>query len=337
MEDIILIPSYTPTKEKENLLRDLIHSLKIKGYKVAVCTHSITPNDIIQKCDYFFFDKENQLIYDPSIQYWNIWKDKIGENNYEFRFKAYNVMATHIIPIVKMVYPSLQYLKNLGYKKAHLLEYDNKILDCDIIDQHSILLNEFDIVSYYDDDFYYSSKSNINEYFFGCFKSYNLEKIDLNLLSSITPNELISEYKEYWDNKKFPVTEKIIYDKLSPSKKISWVPLSYLSNYIKWDQSEKVSSYGEDQKFFVHNHNNKFHFFVHNLTGKRKLSFDIIINGKNFPIEVSPGFWVWKPLCEYDENSVIKIFKNNKFVIEIDMKNPKEKEWITKWAKVVIF
>ena len=33
MEEIILIPSYTPTKEKLSLLRNLVYGLKNKGYK----------------------------------------------------------------------------------------------------------------------------------------------------------------------------------------------------------------------------------------------------------------------------------------------------------------
>jgi hypothetical protein len=332
VKDIIFIPSYTPTKEKQSLLRNLVHGLKNKGYKVAVCTHSITPNDIINECDYFFYDKENKITYDPNIQYW--YQYSINSST-KFHFKLYNIMATHIVPIIKMVYPSLQYLKSLGYKKVHLMEYDSKILDYSVFKQNSLLLDEFDIISYYYDDSFPVNKSNINSFFFGCFKSMNISNLDFSSLF-LTENQLVDLYREYFNNKKWPCTEKIIYDKLSPNKKICWLPLKTLAPNILLDQSESTP-YSEGKEFTIHNHHNYFHFFGINKSNKDEY-FTIIINDKSFefiiPYKLNKWKWRWIKLTEYNENSVIKIYKNNKFIIKIDMKDPKEKEWITKWSKI---
>lgn len=332
MEEIILIPSYTPTKEKQSLLRNLVYGLKNKGYKVAVCTHSTTPKDIIDECDYFFYDKENKVTYDPSIQYW--FKYTINPNT-DFVFKPYNVMATHIYPIIKMVYPSLQYLKNLGYKKVHYMEYDSKILDYSVFAENSLLLDEFDIISYYYDDSFPKNNSNINSFFFGCFNSFNISKLDLSSLH-LTENQLVGLYREYFNNKKWPCTERIVYDKLSPNKKICWVPLKHLSSKLLWDYSESTP-YSEGKEFTIHNHHNYFHFFVVNKSKKDEY-FTITIDDKLFefvvPFKQNKFKWRWIKLTEYNENSIIKIYKDSKFVIKIDMKDPKEREWVTKWSKV---
>lgn len=332
MEEIVLITSYTPTKEKQSLLRNLVYGLKNKGYKVAVCTHSVTPNDIVEECDYFFFDKENHLTYDPNIQYW--FQFKINSST-RFVFKPYNMMATHITPIIRMVYPSLQYLKNLGYKKVHLMEYDSEILNYDIFEQNSLLLDKFDIVSYYYDDSFPKNDSNINLFFFGCFKSFNISNLDLTSLH-LSSNQLVNLYKDYFNSKKWPCTERIIYDKLTPNKKICWLPLKNLSTQILIDQSENTP-YSGGKEFTIHNHHNYFHFFGVNKSNKDE-HFTVIIDGKSFefiiPCKLDKWKWRWIKLTKYNENSIIKIYKDNKFVIKIDMRDPKEKEWVTKWSKI---
>jgi len=332
MEDIVLISSYTPTKEKQTSLRNLVYGLKDQGYKVAVCTHSVTPNDVIEECDYFFYDKENKVIYDPEIQYWYY---NVVNSTTKFIYKPYNIMATHIVPIIKMVYPALEYLKNLGYKKVHLLEYDSEILDYNIFKENSLLLDKFDIISYYYDDSFPNYDSNINKYFFGCFKSFNIFNLDFSSLH-LGENQLVDLYKEYFNSKKWPCTERIIYDKISPSKKICWVPLNHLTSKILWDNSE-TTPYSGEKEFTIHNHHNYFHFFGINKS-KENQHFTIIIDNKIFeiiiPTKPNKYPWKWLKLTEYNENSIIKIYKNNEFIIKIDMNDPKEKEWITKWSKI---
>ena len=54
MKEIVLISAYTPELHQIDRLRDLIISLKKLNYRVCLATHTPTPQDIIDRCDYFF-------------------------------------------------------------------------------------------------------------------------------------------------------------------------------------------------------------------------------------------------------------------------------------------
>jgi len=71
MKELILILAYTPTSEKQDKLRDLIMSLKSFNYRVCLSTHTSTPQDIIDKCEYFLYDEENPVLWDDELKYWS--------------------------------------------------------------------------------------------------------------------------------------------------------------------------------------------------------------------------------------------------------------------------
>ena len=67
--DIFLIMAYTPDRFKENLLRDLINGLRELDQDILLVSHTIQSQDIIDSVDYYLYDKENELLYDPEIKY----------------------------------------------------------------------------------------------------------------------------------------------------------------------------------------------------------------------------------------------------------------------------
>ena len=56
MKEIVLISAYTPELHQIDRLRDLIISFKKLNYRVCLATHTPTPQDIIDRCDYFLYD-----------------------------------------------------------------------------------------------------------------------------------------------------------------------------------------------------------------------------------------------------------------------------------------
>ena len=63
MKDLIMISSYCNTKEKEEVLRNLVS--QVNGQKdkfdLMIVSHSVVPDDISNKCDLVLYDKKNQI------------------------------------------------------------------------------------------------------------------------------------------------------------------------------------------------------------------------------------------------------------------------------------
>ena len=84
MKEIVLISAYTPTIDKQDKLRELILTLKNLNYRVCLATHTSTPQDIVDRCDYYIYDVENKVLYDPDIKYQHFY----GEGDKLWQFKA---------------------------------------------------------------------------------------------------------------------------------------------------------------------------------------------------------------------------------------------------------
>ena len=120
MKEIILISAYTPDLKRQDDLRNLVISLKDLNYRICLVTHTSTPQDIIDRCDYFLYDKENEVLYDPEIKYWYNHTFK----NIAFSFVDYSTISTHMLPVFRMYLGGLMYLKSLGEEIVHMIEYD---------------------------------------------------------------------------------------------------------------------------------------------------------------------------------------------------------------------
>ena len=144
MKEIILISAYTPDVERQDDLRNLVISLKDFKYRVCLVTHTSTPQDIIDRCDYFLYDKENEVLYDPEIKYWynHTFKD------IAFSFVDYSTISTHMLPVFRMYLSGLMYLKSLGEEIVHMIEYDTIVKNKEMWDQNVEILKEKDAVFY---------------------------------------------------------------------------------------------------------------------------------------------------------------------------------------------
>jgi hypothetical protein len=327
MNEIVLISSYTPTIEKESVLRDLIYKLHELNYKIALSSHSIIPLDIANKCDFIFYEKENKLIYDPEIKYW--YHSYLNNSNISFKFKPYNCMSTHILPIMSMLYGSFQYLNALNYDIIHYMEYDTKLIDVKPLQHNKELLRTYDGVSYYTDKL-----NNKNNFYMGHFFSFNLSKLDMTKLK-YDENQLLSTYKEKFKNGTISVTEKIVYDTLFKGFNTIWVPLSEFKSSFELDLSDTINLYITEISTF-NQVDNILHFFSHNKTNNIK-NITIIINDNVIKhLSQNPYTWNWISLKENIDNiKSIKLFIDDKLIKKFNMDNQTDYDYIVKWSKVI--
>jgi hypothetical protein len=317
MKEIILISAYTPTTDKQDKLRELISSLKNLNYRVCLATHTSTPQDIVDRCDYHIYDAENKVLYDPYIKYQHFF----GQEDKLWQFKDYTSVSTHALPVFRMYLGGLAYLKSMGEEVVHMIEYDTIVKNREVWDNHLELLKEKDAVFYAFSRYYQDNKLIC----VAGFQSVNVSNINYNLLS-YNETKLINQYKEYFANYKMPVFEAMIYDNL-------WKYLDYHLINLK-DEIDLSSSFtlntdrvemGEWSTFYYYK--DELYFF--NLNKELVPNkYTIIVNNSQITnLTVLPGYWLYNKVTSENVDNIL-LFKNNKLVKELDMSNPVDQYWI---------
>jgi hypothetical protein len=327
MKEIVLISAYTPDVERQDNLRELIKSLKELNYRVCLATHTKTPSDIIDRCDYYLYDKENELIYDPEIRFFYF----CYLEKHIINFKDYLAFSTHMLPVFRMYLGGLAYLKSMGEEVVHMIEYDSIVKNREMWDQNVEILKEKDAVLYSFPRFYKDDKLVC---VYG-FQSVNVKKVHYDVLN-YTPEEFRRQYKELFHNEQYPIFERIIFNNV-------WNKLNYHLFELNEEKDlspsfdlNLVSSTVGGENTTIHFFEGKYHFFHNNNTGNNdKNYFELIINKTHcVNITCQFPFYTWVPL-EFDNIENIKIYKNNVFIKEIDLTDEEDKKWITHYSSVV--
>jgi hypothetical protein len=323
MKEIVLISAYTPELNQIDRLRDLIISLKKFNYRICLITHSSTPQDVIDRCDYFLYDKENPILFDPDIKYWHHYQTE----NYNFIFRDYTSLASHVLPVLRMHLGALSYLKSLGEEVIHMCEHDTIIKNREVWDNAFSNLKNHDAVCYTLPRFL-NQNGDIN-----CtwtFQSLNLTKISNDYLNYQEQN-LINQYRTYFNQGKLPVTECILYDNIWKNLNCYIIPLQYDTD-LATSFTLNLDHAGEVEYSTIHLHNEEFKFFAWN-NQKDLVHYDLIIDDKTTNIQIPPNGWNWVKISDTKPN-IIKIFKDNKLIKHFDMNNPLDKKWIYEYSEV---
>jgi hypothetical protein len=328
MKEIVLISAYTPDTATQDNLRELIKSLKDLNYRVCLMTHTSTPSDIVDRCDYYVYDKENELLYDPEMKYFYF----AYLEEYMIYFKDYFAVATHMLPIFKMYLGGLAYLKSVGEEIIHMILHDNIIKNREMWDINNEILKEKDAVLY-------SFPRCYSEGILNCvfdIQSVNVKNIpfDLFIFSS---QELKTQYKDYFKSNKFPVFERMIFDNVWSKTNYHLVELEDEKDFkTSFEVNLNTLGKGKGENTTINFFENKYHFFHNNHNEDESTNhFEIIIN-KNQYINrscIHPHF-IWFPL-DFENIENIKIYKNNTFIKEIDLTNEEDKKWITEHSRVI--
>ena len=328
MKEIVLISAYTPDTPTQDNLRELIKSLKDLNYRVCLMTHTFTPSDIVDRCDYYVYDKENELLYDPEIKYGYL----CPIEEYTMFFKDYFAVATHMLPVFRMYLGGLAYLKSMGEEIVHMIEYDTIVKNREIWDKNTEILKEKDAVFYSFPRFYENNKLIC---VYG-FQSVNVKNTPFDLFT-FHSQELKTQYKDYFKSEKFPIFERIIFDNVWDKLNYHLVQLNDendLSSSVDLNLNHIGSGQGENTT--VHFFEGKYHFFHNNHNENKSTNhFEIIIN-KNQYINLSCTFphYLWFPL-DFENIENIKIYKNNTFIKEIDLTDEEDKKWITEHSCII--
>lgn len=173
MKSIIVIGAYCPDKERKQLLENCVNSLQPirKDFDILISSHVHVPEYIVDKVDYYFYDKDNELITDWDLMNtpWFSPHDNLKIvssliSNYSVYLAAY-----------KTTINGLGCAKNLGYTKAHWVDYDSVFSDYSDFYDNDVLLDEYVNIQYVKPNRLFETNLQWGQ---GVFQGYNLNKIN---------------------------------------------------------------------------------------------------------------------------------------------------------------
>ena len=320
MKEIYFITAYTPTFDRQQALRNLVHSIKQQGKEILVISHSPIAKDIEDMCEYTIFDRENKLTYDSMIQYWS----SSLINNLRFEYINLNSSYT-VLPVYKLFFGGLAYLKSLNYDVVHFLEYDCEIKDFSYFEKikDSIINGEYDMHACYDSEEFTDFSVTLPI-------SFNIKKINFEQLI-YDEKKLLKEYEYRFRKQIYPITEGMTYEFLWKDLNKKVVHENELKDVITTNFNYK---FGRPDRSSFNVTNGLLHFLHDNMTNLKGNLIDIIItdtNGNKTAKSIQVPYYrcYWLNLgIEYTSVREVKIYLNGSFYRTLDLMNPKDRFYV---------
>jgi hypothetical protein len=267
-----------------------------------VVSHSVIPDDIVEKCDYYFYDKKNELLYDYNLRS-KPWFAPMGDRPILSIFTGF--FNTHLA-IWRMLILGNSIAKNCGYRKMHHIEYDCSISNFDEIINNSDLLESYDAITYN------KTELGVDDILFGTYQAYRLDSLheDLFILNEgkIKNEILISDTKSpegmlfnLLHNKR----NGLVKNKIELDRNGNQFGLSHFNlggNHVAWclPYYDRLSE--------------NLSFIVWNMEGREKLNVTVVYNDeKTFKFDdVKPGHWNLIDIDSFKNAKKLTVILNDK-------------------------
>lgn len=214
-EDVFVVDCWPDNKDKENVLKKLLTSLKVYNCPIILCGHYPVNPDIQKLADYYIYDSNNDILLEKDFEEYGVNSDRWTDmGNYKITNK---VEFHHDYAIWLTMKNAFNLVKQLGKKYIHFLEYDNLPDEIQYRQSFMEYMRSNDAVVYeysegstkeenpYSATYIFSIKTDIaielvskinskEEYFKNKPNKWQLEKVFYQTLKSITNNIFVSKY-----------------------------------------------------------------------------------------------------------------------------------------------
>jgi hypothetical protein len=298
MKDLIFVTAFCPTEEQENYLEKCIESISNCNAHIALISHTHISSHIQKKCEYYFYDYNNDVSEDYEL---------LGFNSYFFNDKVIQSRffnkTFYGFAIYRMFSIACQIAINYGYENLHHIEYDCELLDKNLIKENKELLKEYDSVLYTDN-------GNEDGFLFGSFKSFKVSSLpekfknyDKKFINE-EMKELEPKVLEFLTKKIFSNSNKVLFRKEPSDKKFKRGPKFYAK------QAHNTLFYNPQDK--------SLNFFYESIKDTSEKIFVIINENKVVTLDTKPHYWHIKPLGNFDEINNIRIDNSEKIIYNIN-------------------
>jgi len=325
MKELILVGTYCPDDEREQLLNECVNSLQScrNDYDILICSHTEIPTYISKKVDYVFYDKNNDLITD--LKYLNQpWFSPID---------GMTILSTYIgenstyLAVYRLLILGLGFAKMFKYEKVHYVEYDTIMNDLSELYDNSKLLDEYDNVVIQKEERNY--EENI-AWPMGNFMSFKVDSIN-ELFTTYDKEKLL----EILFNSPSKTNEKITNDIMKMNGNTIYVKDydKIKSKDIQFALSRNTSR--ETMNYwtvpFYNTKEDKVSVIVWNNKDEDPINVSFIINNDKLITfnNVNKFEWRMGDIGNIDNIESILILVNNRIKSNIVL-NEKNKEWFKK-------
>jgi hypothetical protein len=296
MKDLIFITAYCPTEEQERVLEKCVDSVLKCEKHVALISHSHVPIHIQKKCHYYVYDYNNEISDDYNL---------LGHHSFRFDDKLIQSRFFHKtfygFAIYRMFSIASQLAINFGYENIHHIEYDCELLDKDLINENSKLLEEYDSVIC-------TNNGKEDGFLFGSFKSFKVASLPDN-------------FKSY--NRQF-IEDEV--KKTDPTLLEYFTKNLFINNGKVFFQSEPSNErFKRGSNFY----NRNFHYTIYYNQENRTLNLYyncfkdlteeivVIVNKTNIiNLITKPHHWHIRTLGIFDEINHVRIDNSKKIIYE---------------------
>ena len=301
MKDVVLVTAYCPDYVREEKLRKLTTQLsKFRDVlDVMVISHTPIPADIQKKVNFSFYDEKNELLTD-----WDLVNQPWFNPNNDRKIQSGLLTSRNTyLAIWRMLALGFSILKNVGYKKVHVLEYDSEIENIDDFIDNGKLLDKHNSVYYLD------KKPTIDKILFGSIYSVRVDKLPEDLIFLNEEN-----LKQKIRNHKSKSPEGMHQEILHKMGKCVVKDRSAIeTNGNKFATSVKDETFNPWGVPFVDYEDNSFKFIGWNQAKEKGVKYNIIVNDdKIYNKEVPLGWWKMQDLGSWDEVNKIVVIEDGK-------------------------
>jgi hypothetical protein len=302
MEEVFLILYYESSYRSVDYLRDLIKEIDSRNKKFIISSHSLIPNDLIQRSAGFFYDPENLLIeLDPWMVYWI----KVGNKKISSPYLSYGSLShkSYGIAAFKNVLNGFSLANQLGFNFIHVMDYDF------LPDFEDLEINKNKLIS---GDTNFIAYKNENTEMLGCFSIKLEENIKFNLSNS----DLVSLFSlhSYF-------TERALFNLIK-----SWFPenktLCKEKNIQKQGRSESFMDPSHlESLIYQCPEDSRLKIFMNSLHMTKTNEVSIYGSHERKDISISPHSWFIIDLGLKDEIKYVDIYINGKLSRKWDISN----------------
>lgn len=306
MKDLIAVFAHCPDSKRKRVLDNLIEQIQPlrENFDILIVSHSDIPTTSLDGVDYFYYDKNNDLITDFDLG-----------NNFWFRTNSFKLNSTIVYPfsthlaIYNLLYYTLNFAKFKGHKKIHCIEYDINLSSLDLIEKVNNNLDEFDTVMFRRED----------AWIYGTYFAFTLNKFPEDYFI-YNKNKILDELRNSETRMTEHITPKIL---TVNDRTVIYEPLSVLDPQGIF---QKVDMHKNDELNWCVPLCDKFsdelHFFVYNDKGG-EYKIDVIVENKHFQfINNRVGTWSILPIGDLNNVNKIIIIVND--VIKKEVCIPQE-------------
>jgi hypothetical protein len=303
MKDLITVFTYCPDNKRKKVLEDLLDKLKIfrNKFDILVVSHSQIPELCYDNIDYFYYDKNNVLLYDFDLN-----------NNFWFKSESFYINSTTVYPksthlaIYNLLYYTFNFAKHKNYNKVHCIEYDINLTNEDLFSYVSNLLDDSNTVMFQRQD----------GWIYGTYFAFNME--DFPESQFIYNEEEILNTLRDSDSR---MTENITPLILSPNNRtIHFEPLSKLDPTGIY---QKIDTHSNNELNWCvpvcDKHSNDLYLFVYNNNGG-EFKVDCLNGEKHTQIvNNNSNTWTLTPIGNIENTNKIIIIVNDEIKKEVTL------------------